>query len=235
MKLRGLFMMPVLGLALAAGDLAPALAQRAGSRIGSDAGPGDGVKELRIIARCYVDKRTAAAARWLHLLPGESERQHISAEMATLEDCTDNDKLVMDGKYVSFKPASLRRPVAVAMVRRMILRGEVPAAVPASPPAPWYQAQLALQSKDFPVDARMMVAEDFGYCVAVKQWGDAVALVRADVDSLEEAKAIKALVPALGPCITADQTARLTADLVRQTVAEPIYHIVTDRGAGGQH
>jgi hypothetical protein len=211
----------------------PAVAQRTGSRIGRDIGPKDGPLALRVMTECFVDIRNGMSRRWLDTTPGAAEGKLVKAENQSMSDCMRGDKLVMDGRELRFPVDAMRRELAVAMVRQMMRHHGAALVAPAADTKPWYLTLLASMPKDTPVDRKALGFEDFGHCIAMRQWDDSLALVRTEEGSDAEKAAFHALIPALAPCLTADQTTHINVTMVREAVAEPIYHIVAARGTSG--
>jgi hypothetical protein len=211
---------------LAAG---PAGAQRTGSRIGQTATPGsekDAAAAIEIIAQCLGDRRPDFLRRWLQMLPGTREEyRFVSAEEGDLSVCMDSQSLVLDGKVLTLKARSLRLPSARAMVRRML-----PGAPAQSPMAqdsdPWFLAQLTALPREADLDRAALAFQDFGHCVAVRDWTGTLALLRAEPGSAREAAAVRKLVPVLGPCLTDDVKITITPGNLRDVLAEPVYHIL---------
>lgn len=222
-------------VALAVMVVAPVVAQRTGSRIGRDAGPKDGPLALRMMTECFASKRGGMSRRWLDTTPGAAERKLVLAENQSMSDCMTGDKLVLDGRELRFPVDAMRRELAVAMVRQMMRHHEISFAAPPADTKPWYMTLLASMPKDTPVNRIALGFEDFGHCVTLKQWDDALAMVRTEEGSEAEKVAFRKLIPALAPCVTADQTTHINAFMVREAVAEPIYHIVAARGTSGIH
>jgi len=220
---------------LVAMAVGPVAAQRTGSRIGHDAGPKDGAVALRVMTECFVDKRGSMSRRWLDTTPDGSERKLVLAENQSMSDCMSGDRLVMYGRSLRFPIDAMRRELAVAMVRHMLRRHDVSFVAPPADTKPWYMGLLAAMPKDTPANRVALGFEDFGHCVALRQWDDSVALVRTEVGSEAEKVAFRTLIPALAPCVTADQTTHINAVMVREAVAEPIYHIVAARDTSGTH
>jgi hypothetical protein len=211
-------------------------AQRAGSRIGRDAQPGnaeDAELALGIMARCVVARRPDLVSTWMVTLPGtREERELVRAQADDLSACMDSNELVLDGRTLSFQPRTLRRPVALAYAERKV--SEAPEQSPASATTdPWFMTRLASLPQDASVDRMSLGIQDFGHCVVVNAWSDARALFRASAGSEEEAATVRRLTPALGPCLTEGATINITRRNLRLLLAEPFYHVLTATPSGG--
>ncbi|PSJ39783.1 hypothetical protein C7I55_14505 [Sphingomonas deserti] len=205
------------------------VAQRLGTRIGREAEQKDGPVLINQIAECVVDRQPGFVRRWLGLLPGSvAERALIKGMTEDMSTCLDSPALVMDGKQIGFKPATLRRPVALAYVRKEL---RTAGQGPARDVAPWFAAAIAAQPAGEKIDATSIAVQDFGHCIATRAWGDALGLLAAEPGSPAERGAIARLKPVLGPCLTADVKLTLTVPTIREVIAEPVHHILSDAPA----
>jgi hypothetical protein len=224
-----------IGLVLALGLLLfsaaeEASSQRTGSRIGRNAQAGnveDAELALSMMAQCVAARRPAMVRSWLATLPGsEEERRFLHAQTEDLSLCMESNKLVLDGMALAFKPRTLRRPVALAMVERRL--PQVPVQAPAAPGTePWFVPRLANITAATPLDRGSLVLQDFGHCVALRAWQDVRSLFAAKLESAEEAVAVRRLTPALGPCLSEGVTINITRKNMRLILAEPFYHLST--------
>ena len=207
-----------------------ASSQRTGSRVGRDAQSGnveDAELALSMMAQCVAARRGALVRRWLATLPGsEEERQLLNRQVEDLSLCMESNKLVLDGMELAFKPRSLRRPVALAMVERRLPQVSVQAPV-APGTEPWFVPRLANVTAATPLDRASLVLQDFGHCVALSAWQDVRSLFAAKLESAEEAAAVRRLTPALGPCLSDGVTINITRKNMRLILAEPFYHLST--------
>ena len=215
-------------VALAVMAVGPLAAQRTGSRIGRDAGPKDGPLALRIVTECFASEaRRYVASLARHHAGRRSSRKLVLAEIQSMSDCMTGDKLVLDGQSIlrsrSMRCAANRRS---AMVRQMMRHHEISFARAAADTKPVYDP-----ARSMPKARRSIVSHSVrGFRIASrKQWDDALARWRTEEGSEAEEVAFRKLIPALAPCVTADQTTHISAFMVREAVAEPIYHIVAAR------
>ncbi|QAY79007.1 hypothetical protein [Sphingosinicella sp. BN140058] len=223
------FFLLALGGMLAATS-SPGVAQRLGTRIGRDAEQKDGPVIIRQIADCVVARQPAFVRSWLGMLPGTAaERELITDMTEDMSTCLDSPALVMDGKQIGFKPRTLRRPVALALVRKEVKTADQQA--PAKDLSPWFAAAVAALPAGEKLDTTSIALQDFGHCIATSAWADTVALLASEPDSPAERGAIARLKPALGPCLTADVKLSLTIPTIREVVAEPVHHILSDAPA----
>jgi len=204
-----------------------ASAQRTGTRIGRDATPEDAAAAMEILADCTVDRRADFVRKWFDLLPGTpGEFRLLKSQEADLSACMESNVLVMDGKRLEFKAASMRYPVAAAWGRRHLAEG--PAGSPAPVTSdPWFLARMKELPAGASLDRAALVLQDFGHCVAVHEWAGARALLLSKPGSFEQREAIAKLTPVLGPCLSENVEIALTPENLRRVLAEPVYHIVT--------
>jgi hypothetical protein len=205
---------------------AAAEAQRTGSRIGKDAGPRDAAAVMQMMADCIAGRRPELVRRWFQLLPGSAEEGALlRSETDDMSLCLDSDRLVMDGKALSFRQQALRLPVAQATLR--LAMRSAPAESPAGADSdPWFMAQLRALPKNASMDRPYLSWLDFGHCVAVHDWADSLALLQSAPDSPAERAAVKKLVPVLGPCITQNSRLVLTPANLREGLTEPVVHLI---------
>jgi hypothetical protein len=222
----------LIACAFASGAIATeASSQRTGSRIGKTAGVGDGRDALRLIADCVVGKRPNLTAQWLDVSPGSTqEGKLLDANNALFSDCMTSDRLVLDGMELKFKRSMLRRPIAASAIR-LRLRGKPTPPLPAVT-APWYESHALMVSAGSGVDSNALALQAFGHCVALARWDSSVALLKSQIDSREETAALAQIIPALGPCLPAKETIKVRRDMIRDILAEPVYHLLT--AANGQ-
>jgi hypothetical protein len=207
-----------------------ASSQRTGSRIGRDAQSGnveDAELAMNIMAKCVATRRSDLARKWLATLPGsEEERTLLNSQTEDLGLCMDSNKLVMDGMEMAFRPRTLRRPVALAMVERRLAQLPVQAPVPPGT-EPWFVQRLDKVTAATPLDRGSLILQDFGHCVSLSAWQDVRSLFAAKLASPEEAAAVRRLTPALGPCLAEGVTVNITRKNMRLILAEPFYHLST--------
>ena len=222
----------LIACAFASGAIATeASSQRTGSRIGKTAGAGDGRDALRLIADCVVGKRPNLTAQWLDVSPGSTqEGKLLDANNALFSDCMTSDRLVLDGMELKFKRSMLRRPIAASAIR-LRLRGKPMPPLP-TVTAPWYESHALMVSAGSGVDSNALALQAFGHCVGLARWDSSVALLKSQIDSREETAALAQIIPALGPCLPAKETIKVRRDMIRDILAEPVYHLLT--AADGQ-
>jgi hypothetical protein len=205
---------------------ADAAAQRTGSRLGKDATAKDAPAATQLLADCTVARRPDLVGKWFRLLPGtQGERDLLLNAAEDLSLCLDSDKLIMDGKALAFQPRAMRYPVAAAWVRRNMGNSPATSPLPAESD-PWFVSQLNALAPGAKVDREQLVLQDFGHCVAVREWGGTRALLLSMPDSEDQKAAIAKLVPVLGSCLTEDAKMTLTAENLRRVLAEPVFHIL---------
>lgn len=216
----------VVGLLLAS----PADAQRTGSRFGKNATEQDLPKAMRLMAECTVERRAGMVRSWFDTLPGTVEEDRIlTNEVSDLALCFDDRMLVVDGRTIVVKAKMVRFPLALAMARRQLR--STSAAPTIDKDLPWFAPKLASLNKDAVLDRTALGLQDFGHCVAASDWANARALVLSEEGSPEQASAITALTPVLGPCLQSDVRIKLTAANLRNALAEPMVHALGSGGA----
>ena len=228
--MRVAFFAPVLIAALTIASVAPA--QRLGTRIGKNAGVEDGRDAAQMMAECWAARQPAKAVRWMDIVPGSPDEQtKIFADLREFETCMHDDKLVLDDKSLRFKPPAMRRPVAIALAQDALRRRPIPTTAPVLPTLAWFKGKM---SSSGGYDAAALSMQAFGQCVAIADWSHSIAMLRALPNSENEIAAFKALVPVLGPCIPEGERVTLTRPIVRQVLAEPVYHLMAASGGGKQ-
>jgi hypothetical protein len=213
-------------------------AQPTGSRIGRTAQSGnvdDAELTLDIMARCVASRRPDLARRWLAMLPGTpEERQLILSQVDDLGLCMASNELVTAGFDIRFQPRLLRRPLALAVVRRRL--AQTPATAPVGLDAePWFVSRIAGLAPSAALDRGSLIIQDFGHCVVLRAWPDARALFAAAPDSAEEATVVRRLTPVLGPCLSEGVTINITRRNLRLVLAEPFYHLIEPAGRAAQY
>lgn len=211
----------------------PLNAQRTGTRIGRDANVKDGVTALRLIAECYNDRAPKSVRKWLETLPGApSESEIVSRDAENLSSCLDSNKVVFDGKEVSFKARTLRRAVGAEMARKLLLTN-TDVLAPAADAKLWFYEQMAKLPTDAHVDRSSLASQEFGHCVALAKWDDSRRLLLSQDDSTEEWQAVQNMIPALGPCLITGSTITITKRNLREIIGEPVYHLLlASEGSG---
>lgn len=211
-------------------------AQRTGTRLGKNATVKDSGAAIMMVASCMADRRPAVVRSWLAMLPGSpEEHRFLEKQTGDISVCMDRDDRFMGGRELAFRPRHLRYPIAAALVARQIAAS--PSQVPvAADTRPWFVAKLDQLPPSASVDRAALALQDFGHCVATGNWSTTRAFLGSQAASAEEARAIKSLIPTLGPCLSQGLNMKLNADTLRRALAEPVYHILeaigTDPAAG---
>jgi len=204
--------------------------QPTGSRFGRSAQAGnvdDAELAMALMARCIADRRPELVRRWLALLPGTREELALLRHDAPdFSFCLADRDLIMEGRSLRFQPRAARRPVALAVVERTL--SQAPNEAPLPPDSdPWFVAPLAALSAQTRVDRGSLAVQDFGHCVALREWADTRALFATEAGSPAESAAVRRLTPVLGPCLTEGANIRITHRNLRLILAEPFYHLMT--------
>lgn len=211
-----------------------AVAQRTGTRIGRTAQAGnvaDAELAMSILARCVANRRQSLLQAWFATLPGSREETALlQRQTDDMSLCLDDDRLVMDSRALRFQPASLRRPVALALVESGISRAPEEAPIDRGA-EPWFVAPFEALAEGSQVDRGALVLQDFGHCVVLAAWRDARGLFMTRSGSTEENAAVQRLMPSLGPCLAEGVTINVTRRNLRLILAEPFHQIVTASSA----
>ncbi len=206
---------------------APAAAQRTGTRIGEDLNIKNAGKALVLITACYANGRARQAHEWLTSWPGsENESVLLKREEPQFDRCTDNDAVVMDGRYMKFQSNSMRRPLGAEMARRRLLT--LKSVSPPAADAPFAFSKDRLKTATMKFDAAQHVYLEFGHCVALRAWDASLDLLRSTPGSPAERSAINKIIPELGPCLVEGMQVKLQRDTIRDVIGEPVYHLLAD-------
>lgn len=208
----------------------PAAAQEQNSRFTKNAGPEDAAAVFESWARCMADLDAKWVQRLLETVPTSALEEKVFDQRMSLSDrCLGEDRLIMDGKQLSFSMVSGRGALARALAVKTLKTGQEPA--PGAATA-WLTSRVAAYSQPASLNKGVLVGHDLAACLADQQWPLARATVTAVTDK-EEAQAWSALMPKLGGCMTTGATMRLNRPLLRLLVSEGVYHAVTFKPAAG--
>jgi hypothetical protein len=116
----------------------------------------------------------------------------------------------------------------VAILQFLLKSGSV--AVPESRPAGLDRA--AWYAKEETIPAESVVANDLGFCLAKSDWPAARTVVLSPRGSMEEATALRTLVPLVGGCIPTGAKLRIDMARLREILEETTYHAVGGATAG---
>ena len=221
--------MKTAGFAIAAlgallGVSAPAAAQEQNSRFVKNAGQEDAAAVFQSWARCTADLDSKWAQRLLDTVPTSALEEKVFDQRVSQSDrCLGEDRLIMDGKQLSFSLESGRGALARALAVKALKAGQEPA--PGAATA-WLTSKVAADPAPAALNKGVLVGHDLAACLADQHWPLARATVTAANDK-EEAQAWAALAPKLGGCMTAGATMRLNRPLLRLLVSEAVYRAVT--------
>lgn len=211
-------------MAIGAGALlaTPVHAQWTGSRIGSNAKKSNPEELLQVTAECVARRGPAYAKEILQELPGsEAEFLLLRTNEGDIGNCMDNSDLAVGSVEMTFTARVFRPALAAEMLRKR-LSGEKDMAALSEGEA-WFLPALAGADLDA-FDGAYLSYLEFGDCVVSSAPAEAIAYLRTDEDSAEEAKLLSALMPALSPCISSGQEVELTHKSLRMALSEPAYH-----------
>jgi len=171
------------------------------------------VRQTHAIADCLVRSDARRASAFLATSPTEPQARVLSELGTALNECAADAG--GEGQALRLSAAALRGPVAEAFFERdfngwTARNGRRPVAVYAVTPPP---AQVP----------RARLLADMSACVVDARPGEVLALLSAQPASASESRAMATLVPALGPCFRAGQTADVTPAALRGLLAEAAY------------
>lgn len=179
------------------------------------------INRLRLeFARCIATRFPKQAADWLQSLPGTEEETSIVANIAD-DACYGTDHIIVNDTTLTMNAMRVRFLVAQALVERKI--NTLPTALPQISDKSWFDGKLAA-AKNVHVDTLALTLDDFGECLAKKDWGNSVALLKSRVNSSNEMAVVNLLVPQMGPCL-AMQKLSIDRPMLRAAVASGIYHV----------
>ena len=189
----------------------------AGAAPGPVATPDDPALRARV-ADCVAAAPPPGLPTWLDSLPGSGEDGALAGRFS-IAPC-----MKTPGGWQRFgqRDAQFRMLVTDAIVRRRL------AGLPAASPRPysdarWFDAKLSALPAGAPVDRDALAIEDFGACIALKDWAGSLALLRTPRNSAEERAAAGRLGPVLAPCTSLNL--RMDRPTLRLIVASGIYHL----------
>lgn len=211
-------------LALAAGLLmlpVTAAAQQTGSRLGNVIPRTKPELVFNRMAECYAERYARQANEFLDLLPGSAEQERKFKDMNdALDVCIDQPNFVFEGQELAFDISRFHRGIAYFMV--MENQARLPLALPvASASAPWFR----IKARSVTADAGELGIEEFGHCVALRNWSGSRALVLAKTGSKDETNARKALQLDMNACLSLGETLKIDKRLVQHVVGDAMYHI----------
>jgi hypothetical protein len=91
----------------------------------------------------------------------------------------------------------------------------------------WFEAQLAVLPRDAPVDRDALLEQNLVFCLARARWADVVHFYSTILGSAEERQALQTLAPHLPACVPAGLSMEIRAPVLREILAEGLYHILT--------
>ena len=227
---------PILAVVLGAGILAlPGIAdaQQTGSRLGTVIPRTKPELVFNRMAQCYAARYQRQAAEFLDILPGTAEQDRKFNDMNdALDVCIDQPNFVFEGQELEFDINRFHRGIAYFVV--MANQSRLPMALPvASDSQPWFRAKLSGVTS---ANAGVLGIEQFGHCVALRNWNGSRALVLAKTGSKDETNAHKALQVDMNACLSVGQTLKIDKRLVQHVIGDAMYHIaiapVVPLGAG---
>jgi hypothetical protein len=171
------------------------------------------------VADCVAAAPPAGVDAWLETLPGGSDDGPLAGRFS-IAPCMGK----VPGAWQRFgqRDSQFRMLLMSAIVRRRL------SSLPPASPAPysdarWFDAKLKSLPAGAPVDRDALALDDFGACVALKDWPGAVSLMRSPAGSAAEGAALARLTPSLAPCTALKL--RMDKPTLRLIVAGGIYHL----------
>ena len=202
-----------------------AYAQATGSRLGRNATAKDANTVAEGMIQCIGGRKPAYAVELMRIIPGsDAERDKLNNNLGDLSICMDDDRNVVIGDNVElkFSPRMFRTSLGRILARAEIDRIDTSKLKEA--PA-WSLATYDANPKgDNAGDNTLLALFEFGDCVVEEQPEQAANVIRYGAKTDAAKKAIKALVPFLGPCLPQGAELKITPELLGVALAEPIYH-----------
>lgn len=197
-------------------------AQQTGTRLGTVIPRTKPELVFNKMAECYVARYQRPAARFLDILPGTRQQDVTFNEMnGALDICLNQHNFVFEGHELEFEINRFHRGIAYLMV--LANREAVPAALPdAGNSEPWYRAKMV---PGHGADLSALGIEQFGHCVAQRNWAVSRELVLAKEGSKQAKVAMNALQKDMNACLTVGSQFKIDKRLVAHVVGDAIYHI----------
>lgn len=175
--------------------------------------------------QCIVERDPNLIESWFTTLPGSSQERKL---FSRLEDqfirCFRTNKSQMVDWVPQYDYAAMR----VAILQFVLKSGSVD--VPESRPAGLDRAAWYATEGSIPPES--VIANDLGFCLAKSDWLAARTVVLSRRGSMEEATALRTLVPLVGGCIPAGAKLRIDMARLREILEETAYHAVGGATAG---
>ncbi len=200
----------------------PAAAQRTGSRLGTSIPRTKPELVFNRMAQCYAERYQRQAAEFLAIFPGTDEQNRkFNAMSAALDVCLDQQDFVFEGSELEFDITRFHRGTAYSMV--MENQARLPMTLPVAPDSqPWFHANPSGVTS---ANAGDLGVEQFGHCVALRNWSGSRTLVLATTGSKEEKAAQKALQPDMNACLTVGETLKVDRRLIQHVIGDAMYHV----------
>jgi hypothetical protein len=201
----------------------PALAsaQVTGSRLDPAVQRTDPERIFTFMIDCYVKRYTPDAVRFLTLLPGSSaENKRFANITGALEVCLSSRDIVFEGGFLEAASPRYRRALAKTLVAAHA--DLVPDLLTPTDAKPWFAPRVA-GTTDFNIAT--LSVEEFGDCVARRDWASARAVALAKPKSGAEKRALAVLSSSMGPCVPARQSMTIEREMLAPVVSEAVYHI----------
>jgi hypothetical protein len=180
------------------------------------------------VAACVVDNDGPRVRSLLRTVSGSPAEAKSARLLMRLYGACDDNKRV-SGALRWRERAAIAHAAAVAELeggRGNILAASALTASPAMP------GVTAVADRDYSRSSVGMLQA--GICVVRAAPDASLALLRSEPGSGAEVRAIRAVTPALSPCVTGGQQFKLKRADLRLIVAEPLYEILTAGSAGAQ-
>lgn len=175
--------------------------------------------------QCIVERDPDLIVSWFNTLPGSSlERKTVSRRDSRFAWCN----RTITAQAVDWVPQYDYSAIRVAILQYMLKKETLvlPEIRPAGlDRAAWYATEGSLPTES-------VVANDLGFCLAKSDWPAARTAVLSLRGSVEEAAALRKLVPLVGGCIPAGATLRIDKPRLREILDETAYHAVGGVAAG---
>jgi hypothetical protein len=147
---------------------APAAAQEQNSRFTRNAGQGDAGAVLQSWARCMADIDSKWSQRLLDTVPTSALEEKVFDQRSNQSDRgLGEDRLIMDGKQLSFSLANGRGSLARALAVKALKDGQQPA--PGAATA-WLTSKVAADPTPAALNKGVLIGHDLAACLADQHW-----------------------------------------------------------------
>jgi hypothetical protein len=190
-------------------------------------------RELKATAECVVEQDQKGVLAVLRTLPGSSGEDAAAEKLAKIYYACSGETMHLRISRWSQGLDNGRAELAAAAASSALETRRFDAANVGNVSV-WYLSSIAGRTPGRDYDPKALGFQEFGNCVAKAAPRASAELLQSLIGSVEERRAIAAIRPVVGACVTQGQTLKIKADQIRLLVAEPVYHLVVDGPAAGR-